>query len=578
MTHTGTSKHPTHSAFLNLPRDTFSLILIDEGHYGMKADLKWPRVTQYFCYAQVVSMTGTPKTWMDNYKILAEYTFTDGLQDGVLCGIRHWQLGMSHCLVDQEIGVEAADDSHDILIARLNELIDLPNCEVVVSSTATTPDESMRVECEQLFKSLTTVLAKPGITTETRNGIEPIHKLLEHILASRVVITVVRWWLSLAEHLRDHIVLSAAPDCRGVTFRVPFDSNDSTHVDKLLERGNTSDEATNQRRSIYKGLFREFLLRFTQDRKNSFMQAMVCGGSWGGRDKLPELKLIKQAAQEVSQELARKTSTRDSIRGKNGLRICLVHACLRKESEDNIKKYLAGEIDVIIGFDKLNVGFDSPPTKYLLNLRDFNSSDRHDKLLQDQLTMLIQLVGRVLRRPDTSKTDHHSVRTLADTQGGKDCLNRTVQFSNSKHGHVLKNTDVLYPCFIFEPDFVALKNHPLLSKYFVTNPALSQGILFDSTAIPDSTARAEKRREEEEARKEQERQEFEEVRRVAEQAAEAERKDAGKQLRKFRNNRDLNKLCCDVVYQAGGAYRTSVLGRASCVCYGDTARWCTIHS
>ena len=101
---TKSKKADSHEAFLNLPRETFSLIVIDEGHRGMgdrcEGSMRWREIPRYFHHAQVLSMTGTCPSWMENHQLLAEYSFTNGLQDHVLCGIRHWQIGMSHCRVD----------------------------------------------------------------------------------------------------------------------------------------------------------------------------------------------------------------------------------------------------------------------------------------------------------------------------------------------------------------------------------------------------------------------------------------------------------------------------------------------
>jgi len=48
----------------NLPKNMFSLIIVDEGHRGMAKGTQWARPKQYFHRALVIHMTGTRRSWM----------------------------------------------------------------------------------------------------------------------------------------------------------------------------------------------------------------------------------------------------------------------------------------------------------------------------------------------------------------------------------------------------------------------------------------------------------------------------------------------------------------------------------
>lgn len=86
---------PPASVFESLPRDFFSLVVVDECHRGSAAqDSRWRAVLEHFDAAVQIGLTATPKrdTNIDTYEYFGapvfEYTLRQGIEDGYLAPYR----------------------------------------------------------------------------------------------------------------------------------------------------------------------------------------------------------------------------------------------------------------------------------------------------------------------------------------------------------------------------------------------------------------------------------------------------------------------------------------------------------
>ena len=381
---------------------------------------KWRRPLEYFNLALVVLQSGTPPSHIrDGMCKLADYSYRDGLLDGVLCSIRTIELVLKNDKIDLKYTAGAIETI--LRDDRLNAIGHV----ILISShhqdEATSSGSEHSEMCNRALASIRALVSIGNVSdSEQASMLERIQAVLPRLAPSEC--SVVLWWAELdIRHVQLHVSDEVEPGA--VQCRVPFDKTNRDHRDQMLAGERNRD-------AIYASCLETLLTRLTMERnKNGFMQAMVCGGSFGpGNARMPELKRILKVAKEVATKLANNGSTRDLIRGVQALKICYVHSS-DNATDGNIDAFLRGDFDVIIGWNKFQVGFDTPPTKFLLNLREFDKRGE----LSDPRNSLLQLYGRVLRRPSTSRG---TLCDLALKQGGEPCLEKTKRYSESCHPNV----------------------------------------------------------------------------------------------------------------------------------------------